>query len=363
MIRQDNTKKDRHRAMFRDERGRWVLDYYALGKRRRKVCGKSKADADRMLRQLRTQIDAGEYVDPVGVPTFARFAEIFAERHGRHKVSYQKNAYVTRGLVEFFGATKLSRITSGHVEDYRTARLSGERGKVTVNREIEVLRTMLAKAVKWGFLAKNPADKVEDYDEDNKRERFLSNDEVRRLLRATKQSRSPLLRPAVYLALETGMRKAELLGLRWDDVQFEAGKILVRETKSGEPRHVPMSRRARWALSKMAARNPLATFVFESEAADGTKAPALDVKTAWRKALLRARIEDFHFHDLRHTMASHFAMKGGNLYALAKILGHSNPKITIDRYSHLSPEFVQEQRRVMDRTYAPATNAAIRSAA
>jgi integrase len=236
--------QSKNRAMFRDAKGRWVLDYYALGKRRRKVAGRSKADADRMLRQLRSQLDSGEYVDPVGVPTFARFAEIFAERHGRHKVSYQKNAYVTKSLVEFFGTTKLSRITSGHVEDYRTARLGGERGKVTVNREIEVLRTMLAKAVKWGFLAKNPADKVEDYDEDNKRERFLSNDEVRRLLRATKKSRSPLLRPAVYLALETGMRKAELLGLRWDDVRFEAGKILVRETKSGEPRHVPMSRRS-----------------------------------------------------------------------------------------------------------------------
>jgi integrase len=140
-------------------------------------------------------------------------------------------------------------------------------------------------------------------------------------------------------------------------VHFEARKILVRDTKSGEPRHVPLSRRACWLLRKMAAKNPLgAGWVFESQDRDGQKAPASDVKKAWHVALRRARIEDFHFHDLRHTMASHFAMKGGNLYALAKILGHSNPKITIDRYAHLSPEFVDEQRRVMDRTYQPTPN-------
>jgi integrase len=81
-----------------------------------------------------------------------------------------------------------------------------------------------------------------------------------------------------------------------------------------------------------------------------------DVKKAWRQALLRAKIEDFRFHDLRHTFASHFAMKGGNIYALAKILGHSSPKMTLDRYAHLSREFINEQRRVMDApSYAPST--------
>ena len=96
--------------------------------------------------------------------------------------------------------------------------------------------------------------------------------------------------------------------------------------------------------------------------ADGTPRPTQDTKTAWHTALRRARIDNFRFPDIRHTFASHFAMKGGNLYALAMILGHSNPKITIDRYAHLSPEFVNEQRRVMDRTYL-GENAVARSAA
>ena len=91
--------------------------------------------------------------------------------------------------------------------------------------------------------------------------------------------------------------------------------------------------------------------MFESRATDGTKAAALDVKTSWSRALRLARIEGFRFHDLRHTFASHFVMKNGNIFALAEILGHSNPLITLKRYTHLSPQFIAEQRKTMDRTF------------
>jgi integrase len=148
--------------------------------------------------------------------------------------------------------------------------------------------------------------------------------------------------------LETGLRKGELFGLRWIDVDFESAQLLIGETKTGVSRRVPLSRRARWLLAKLAARAPFSTWVFESAARDSSAAPVSDVKKAWRQALRRAKIEDFRFHDLRHSFASHFAMKGGNIYALAKILGHSNPKMTLDRYAHVSAEYINEQRRVMD---------------
>jgi integrase len=349
----------RTRCMFKDARGRWWLDYYAPnGKRRRKLIGKSKTDAERELRKIKTTIDINSYVDPAKAPSFSDFCTIFLERHGQHKSSYARNKGMFDGFKEYFGEIKISKITSSHVESYRLMRLSkksrrsaGHVSNVTVNRDVEVLRSMFGKAVRWGFTGRNPASEVEDYDEDNRRERFLSSDEIRSLLRATKQSDSPILRPAVYLALQTGMRKSELLGLRWSDVNFEAGKILARETKNGEPRQVPMSRRSTWLLKKMAAKNPLAEWVFESHRRDLTKAPASQIKTAWRRALRLARIEGLRFHDLRHTFASHFAMRRGDLYALAKILGHSNPKITLDRYAHLSPEFVHAQKGIMDDMY------------
>ena len=107
----------------------------------------------------------------------------------------------------------------------------------------------------------------------------------------------------------------------------------------------------------MAAGDPLSTGFSSRRTVRGRRHPVSHVKRAWCVALRRAKIENFRFHDLSHTFASHFAMNGGNIYALAKILGHANPKMTLDRYAHLSQEFINEQRAVMDRTvYAPTVN-------
>ena len=350
----------RTRCMFKDGKGRWWLDFYTPdGKRRRKLVGKSKAAADDMLAKISLSKSQGDFNDAHRAPTFLEFVDIYSDRHWKHKKSFAKTEGLRTKLKQFFGQRKVSKITPEDIEKYRLMRLSekshrdpsGSISHVSVNREVETLRAMFQRAVKWRFIAKNPASQVEDYDEATSRERFLSTDEIRKLMRATKSSNSPFLRPLTYLAFQTGMRKSEMLGLRWGDVNFEAEKILVRETKNGEPRHVPMSRRCRWLLKKIAAQNPLASWVFESERRDGSTAAALDSKTAWRRALRLARIDDFRFHDLRHTFASHFAMGGGDIYALAKILGHKNPKVTIDRYAHLSPAFVQAQSGIMDGMY------------
>jgi hypothetical protein len=105
-----------------------------------------------------------------------------------------------------------------------------------------------------------------------------------------------------------------LFGLRWADVDFESAQVLIRETKTGVQRRVPLSRRARWLVAKLAARAPLSTWVFESASRDGSPAPVSDVKKAWRQALRRARIEDFQFHDLRHTFASHVPASRSSKY-------------------------------------------------
>jgi integrase len=355
------TPRRKTRCMFKDDRGRWWLDYYTPnGKRRRQLIGTSKSEADRALRKIKTTIDRNEYVDPAKAPTFREFCLTFMERHGQHKSFYSRSEYIIERFKEFFGDTRISHINSGHIENYRLLRMAekskharnGIASRSTIDREVQVLRAMLEKAVTWGNISKNPGRQVEDYRDDNKRQRFLTTEEIRRLLQATKQTASPILRPAVYLALQTGCRKRELLDLRWRDINFEAGKILILETKSGEPRHVPMSRRSRWVLNKLAAKNPLSEWVFESRKRNGENAPSGDVKRAWKHALKITRISDFRFHDLRHTFASHFAMNRGDLYALAEILGHSNPKITLDRYAHLSPEFVHAQSGVIDAMYS-----------
>lgn len=206
--------------MFRDGKGRWWLDYYTPDhKRRRKlVDGKTKGDAERALREIRSSVDGGTYADPHRAPGFASFCDTFDERHGQHKASYGKDSARVERLKKYFGDRKLSAITPDMIEQYRLDRIETGKGRdgttpvmhATINREVMLLRVMLGRAVRCGMLARNPATMVEDYDEGEQRERYLTRAEIRRLLGATKQSLSPLLRPVVYLALETGLRKGEL---------------------------------------------------------------------------------------------------------------------------------------------------------
>jgi len=351
------------RCMFKDARGRWWLDFYdPAGRRRRKLAGNSKQDADRLLRQIRTSVDRGEYVDARKSPGFSDFCATFHALHGQHHSSYCDAAgqWRIRSLKKFFGNIKLSSITPEMIEQYRLGRLAKPVARQTVNREIVALRAVLSKAVKLGKLARNPAGLVEDYKSPERRDRCLSRAEIVRLLRATKSSNSPILRPAVFLALKTGLRKSELFGLKWSDVDFEAGQLLIRKSKTGKPRCVVLSRSAQWLLKTMLARvvNPLnAVWVFETIKQDGSVGPATDVKTGWKTALLAAGIHNFHFHDLRHTFASHHVMNGMNIYALAAMLGHANPTMTLKTYAHLSPEFIAQQRAVMNRRpFAAARN-------
>lgn len=350
----------KHKNMFRDEKGRWWIDYYrrdAEGKltRHKKLCGKTKESAERMLRTIRVAVDKSEYVDPFQAPRLADYVKDF--RANSDKVSHRKAGARFDRLTGFFGHLKLSQITPKLIERFQLERResgTGRNGKTpvkpaTINREVQLLRAILGKAVRGRELAHNPATAVKNYKEAPPRDKFLHRPQIRKLLLATKQSQSPLLRSVVYFALETGMRKSEIFNLKWVDVDFASGQLLVTKTKTNTPRHIPLSRRARWLLSKRAAKAPLSTYVFESESRDGKRQPVVDVKKAWHTALLRAGISDFRFHDLRHTFASQFAMKGGNLYALAVILGHANPAITLKVYAKLSPEFLRSQVATMDR--------------
>ncbi|NIS63389.1 MAG: tyrosine-type recombinase/integrase, partial [Proteobacteria bacterium] len=163
--------------------------------------------------------------------------------------------------------------------------------------------------------------------EDNRRLRFLSEEEMLRFL----ESCSPHLRPIVLTALNTGMRKSEILNLRWDQVDFKHGFILLEVTKSGERREIPMNQILREALRKIPRRlnNP---HVFTN----GKGTPYKDVKGSFASALRKAGIKDFKFHDLRHTFASHLVMEGVDLTTVKELLGHKTLNMTL-RYAHLAP--------------------------
>jgi integrase len=185
----------------------------------------------------------------------------------------------------------------------------------------------------------------------NIRVRYLTDDEEARLLEAAPDWLAPL----ITVAIHTGMRRGELLRLKWSDVDFVSGTIFVRVSKSGEGRRIPLSptaHRTLVALRDARRERMRARVVSQSEAA-GTVFTApeggfvMNLGRIWYPVLSRAGIEGLRFHDLRHTFASRLAMKGVDLYRVQLLMGHKTPAMTL-RYAHLSPAHLRAAVAMLD---------------
>ena len=208
------------------------------------------------------------------------------------------------------------------------------RSPATVNRYLAALSHAFTVAVKeWAWVENNPCLKVTKPKEPRGRVRFLDDDERERLLSACRESASPDLYPAVLLALSTGARQQEVLGLRWPQVDLARRVATLHETKNGERRVLPLAGPALDLLRDRSKVRRIDTDLVFPGRTDPTK--PVDLRTPFETALKRARIEGFHWHDLRHTAASYLAMNGASLAEIAEILGHKTLAM-VKRYAHLS---------------------------
>lgn len=207
------------------------------------------------------------------------------------------------------------------------------RTAATVNRYLAALSHVFSIAVReYQWMDDNPLRRVSRGKESRGRIRFLSDAERDRLLTACRASSNPDLHPAVVLSLATGARRMEILGLRWPQVDLGRGVITLLETKNGERRALPMGESVRDLLKDRAkVRRIDSDLVFPGRPA--TRPTQL--RHAWTQALHAAGIEDFHWHDLRHSAASYLAMSGASLQEIAAVLGHKTLAM-VKRYAHLS---------------------------
>lgn len=212
-----------------------------------------------------------------------------------------------------------------------------QRSPSTVIRYISSLSHLFTVAYKeWDFVSDNPVKKISKPSENAPRERYLSTDECKNIFLACKESRCKVL-PAIFaIALTTGMRYGEIMGLRWDNIDIFEQVIKLKTSKNGQPRHVPLKGKALDLVTKMSMyREQISGLLFPSP--NDPKRP-YDIRTAWNAAIKRANIKDCHFHDIRHTTASHLMMGGKGLHDVAVLLGHKDLQST-KRYSHLSNEY------------------------
>lgn len=195
----------------------------------------------------------------------------------------------------------------------------------------EPFSCLLIAVKEWEWMDENPVCKINKPKLPQGRIRFLNELEKNRLLEACKQSNSSSLYPIVVLALSTGMRKGEILTLTWDDIDLDREAILLQTTKNGERRLVPLTGLSLQLIKRVNAdRNSF--LVFPSP---NNPSQPLDIRSAWERALRKADIINFKFHDLRHTAASYLAMNNASLIEIGALLGHKTVQMT-KRYAHLS---------------------------
>lgn len=212
------------------------------------------------------------------------------------------------------------------------------RSPATVNRYLAALSVAFTVAVKeWGWVEDSSLRKVSKLKESRGRVRFLSDEERARLLKACKDSNNPYLYPVVVLALSTGMRHGEIMGLTWDDVDLNRGRAILHETKNDERRAVAITGRALELLKELAKVRRIDTnllFPSKENRLQKLQKP-IDLRAPWEAALKKADIQDFRFHDLRHSAASYLAMNGASLAEIAEVMGHKTLQM-VKRYAHLS---------------------------
>lgn len=280
----------------------------------------------------------------------------------RHTVSELLDRYVAEGLTglksardvkqrlgvwrDRVGKLLLSDLSVGTIKKHKDEikatpkeRGEGERSGADVNRTMAALSSALSFAVKeLEWLEENPMKRVRKFAESRGRVRYLSEDELPALLKACKASTNPDLPLAVMLALSTGARQAEVMGLSWKQIDLKAKTAQLIDTKNGERRILPIVGEALTLLQQRGkVRKIDDDRVFPAGRRSKKPDAVADLRAPWEAALKAAEITDFHWHDLRHTCASYMAMSGVSQIEMAKLLGHKTLSMTM-RYSHLSPQ-------------------------
>jgi integrase len=201
----------------------------------------------------------------------------------------------------------------------------------TANRYLASLSVNLTYGVEeCGWLHMNPCIRVTKFNEGSSRNRILTPEEIDKLLEACKRSRCKSLYPIIFLAMRSGMRLGELLSLTWADVDLNQNIVFLRETKSGVPRSVPLSKEAKLVIEGVSSVDQRKGLVFKGRRF-GRKP---SIRKPFYTALALAGIEDLHIHDLRHLFCTTAAKSGASVLQIKSITGHSTMQ-TLDRYTHI----------------------------
>ena len=332
---------------IRKRGNKWFVDLYLPnGKRYRRTVG-TKKQAEEVGRKIEMEIMEGKWGLRNNDITFDELIPEYLEysRASKAKSTYSNDRYrILANLLPYFGGYSLRGITPQMIDKYKAKRVNEKVSNNTVNHELVCLSHMMKMAIRWEYAMHNPVSAVEKLRVPKRTPRFLNLDEVHRLLEAAKGSH---IHPILVTALHTGMRKSELLHLRWSDVDFRQGTVTVQpkedwNTKNYNSRIVSLTPALHETLQEHR----------ENTAESGIKSKYVftyqgerikrDITDSLRTVVKKAGLENVTLHTLRHTFASQLVMAGVPLRYVQELMGHQCYETTL-QYAHLSEEHVKKQ--------------------
>lgn len=326
------------------------------GRSRRKTLGQhgpllSFNEAKKRAKLLLSEVIKGN--DPVQdgqdrriAPNITALAKLYITEHAipkkRPKSVREDQTMITRLILPALGQMKVASVG---IQDVQKLHNSLKNTPYQANRVLSLLSKMFSLAVQWKLSGENPVIGIEKFHEE-KRYRWLSEDELLRLLSALGNHQNQIAADAIRLQLMTGARIGEVLSSRWEDFDLQTGVWTKpsHHTKQKRAEHLPLSEGAiDLLIDHSKSKTNASGFVFPSRLFNR---PLKDLKKFWKQILLEAKINDYRMHDNRHTHASHLVSSGVSLAVVGRLLGHTNPNTTA-RYTHLADQPLRDAANLM----------------
>ena len=299
-----------------------------------------KSDAEEWARNMEAKADRGDMPTPVRVLSDYKVKDILeryrdtvtGKKRSAHTEIYVINAFLREPIANL----TLNQISTAHFSRYREARLKQVKAN-TLNRQLTIIKHAFDIAMReWDIpLRENPLAKLKRFKVNDARSRRVEPEEWQAIQEAATVCRNPFVMPLIRLAIETAMRRGELLAMKWEHIDFESRTVLIPVTKNGYSRTIPLTSEAVNILKEIQDMR-----LNDEEVFSGVTGNAAN--HLWDRIVARANIKDLHFHDLRHEAISRFFEKGLSLPEVALISGHRDFRMLF-RYTHLKAEDIAKK--------------------
>jgi integrase len=337
-------------GLFKRGKVWWMTFTYQGRQVRRSTETSDRRLAEAILAKTHVKIVEGRYFEVLEERerTFAEMMDRYMKEVSVQKVlrsNSRDQQCLKHHLLPYFGNRTLADVTPGLISGYKAKRQAEEAAPATLHKELGLIKAAFNVAIReWEWCRDNPVRRVAMPRVNNARVRYLSDEEFEPVLAHCPD----WLKPIVSVARYTGLRRENIVQLRWCQVDLFRRLILLDRTKNGDRLGIPLCNRAVEVLKSLNRVRHLSGYVFAKP--DGNPFKGWTVGVAFSRACRRAGVADFRFHDLRHTFASCLVQRGVDLYRVQRLLGHRDGRMT-QRYAHLAPENLRSAVEVQDENY------------